>query len=315
MVSSDVVGVFGANSFLGRYVVRSLAQDGIPVVAFGRKFSDDFRAFVGLPIEIRIVDFEDELETHASLQGITHVVQLVNTSNPAMANKRVVADLQQNVIPHVSFIESCISSSVKNFVFISSGGTVYGIPDQKPIAESHPSNPLNSYGMAKRIVEKYLVMLSRGTHLGYSVLRVSNLFGPGQTALKGQGLIPTILYRNAHDLPVTVFGNGRSERDYIYIDDVAEAIKVATVSKPLNDIVNIGSGEGRTILDIIEAIEQCVGRPVKFAYADERPTDSPSNVLDVRKAKALIGWEPRTDFAEGMRRTVEAFTASLSGST
>ena len=307
MATTEVIGVFGANGFIGRHLVRRLSELGLRTIAFGREFPADFFNVVGSHVETRRIDLTDELETHVTLQGVTQVVQLINTSNPAMGNKRIIPDVMLNVVPQVSFIESCIMAGVKNFVFISSGGTVYGIPQQKPIPETHPTEPLNSYGLCKLMVEHYLTMLSRGTDLGYTIFRVSNPFGPGQMSYKGQGLVPAVLHRFAAGAPVTIFGDGMSERDYIYIEDVIDAIVTCLGREPLGEVVNIGSGHGRTVLEVIEAIEMVVRRKVDRVYTEARATDTPSNVLDVSKAKALLNWVPRTDFHDAIRLTVGAY--------
>jgi UDP-glucose 4-epimerase len=307
MESSDVIGVFGANGFIGRHLVRRLTDAGIKTIAFGREFPADFYDIFGERLETRRIDITDELETHVLLQGVTHVVQLINTSNPAMGNKHLVSDLMSNVLPHVSFIQSCVMADVRHFVFISSGGTVYGLPKQKPIPETHPTEPLNSYGLGKLTVEHYLAMLSRGTGLGFSTLRVSNPFGPGQTSKKGQGLIPEVLKQFAAGAPVNILGNGQSERDYIYVEDVIDAIASCLDGEPLNDVVNIGSGRGRTILQVIDAIEQVLERKVDRHFLDSRSTDTPSNVLDISRAKATLGWAPRTEFQDAIRLTVDAY--------
>ena len=307
MQSSDVIGVFGANGFMGRHLVQRLTTLGLKTISFGREFPADFYDAVGEGVETRRIDITDELETHVYLQGVTHVVQLINTSNPAMGNKHLFSDLMSNVIPHVSFIQSCVMADVRHFIFISSGGTVYGLPQQKPIPETHPTEPLNSYGLGKLTVEHYLKMLSRGTDLGFSTLRVSNPFGPGQTSKKGQGLIPEVLKQSAAHAAVNILGNGQSERDYIYIEDVIDAIVTCLDHEPLNDVVNIGSGSGRTVLEVIAAIEQVLQREIDRHFIDPRTTDTPCNVLDISKAKALLKWEPRTEFQEAIRLTVDAY--------
>lgn len=302
-----VVGVFGANGFIGRHLVRRLYQSGIRTIAFGRDFPDDFFVSVGGNIETRKVDFNDELETHTMLQGLTDVVQLINSSNPAMGNKRIISDLMHNVAPQVRFIESCVMSQIKSFVFISSGGTVYGVPQAKPIREDHPTEPLNSYGLTKLTVEHYLKMLSRTTDMGYTVLRVSNPFGPGQLSYKGQGLVATILKRYSDKEDVTIFGDGTAERDYIYIDDVIDAIELSVVGEPTRDVFNIGSGQGKSVLEVLEAIEKELGSTLDRTFVEGRATDTPSNVLDISKAKSQLNWAPKTGFDEAIRRTVSAY--------
>src|SRR5947209_707166 len=306
MLPNEAVGVFGANSFIGRNAVRSLRRDGINVIAFGRQFPDDFFRFVGGDVDTRIIDFNNELEVLAAVQNVSQVIQLINTSNPAAGNKRVVSDLHHNVLPHVQFIQSCIESAVKNFIFISSGGAVYGDASVTPIPETHPTEPLNSYALAKRVVEQYLPMLTRGTEMRYTVLRLANPYGPGQLNLKGQGLIPTILQCHEAGSPLSIFGDGQVQRDYVYIDDVAEAIKAALSHDCGQEILNIGSGQGRTIFEVVEAIESLLGVTISKSFVPGRATDPARNVLDISKAKSVLGWEPKTSFADGIRRTVEA---------
>lgn len=303
----DVIGVFGANSFIGRNLVRRLAAEGRRAIAFGRAFPRDFFDFVGPQIETRTLEFTDTLTAHAALHGLTQVVQLVNSSSPGLGNSRPVADLQANVLPHVSFIESCILTGVERFLFLSSGGTVYGDPAYLPIDEAHPTVPISSYGLTKLIVEKYVEMLARSTAMSYVTLRASNPFGPGQTLRKGQGLVASVLRSHRFGQPVTVYGDGSVQRDYLYIDDLCDAVLAALDGPAMHETVNIGSGVGRSVLEVVHAVEAALGDTVAIEFAPARPTDTKANVLDCAKAAALLGWHPRTGFEEALARTAAAF--------
>jgi UDP-glucose 4-epimerase len=300
-----VVGVFGANGFIGRHLTRAFVSRGYQTVCFGRHFPLDFQREFGEQVEMRLVDLHDGIDTHRKLFGITHVVQLINSSNAAVGNNKVVADIHSNMIPHVSFINSCILSGVRSFTFLSSGGTVYGHPQADTISEDHPTFPLNSYGLTKLFTEQYLRMLCRGSMMGFTILRVANPFGPGQLGVGGQGLIGTILQKFKLREPVTIFGDGLNERDYLYIDDTVDAIIRAVEYAPLNDVVNIGSGVGRSILAVLDAMETALGCPIAREHAPDRATDTPSNVLDAKKAERLLGWRTVTSFQAGVSKTVE----------
>ncbi len=301
-----MIGIFGANGFIGRALVRHLLGRNQRVVALGRAFPADYERIVGGSVETRIVDFRDALSVHATLQGIDRVVDLVNSSSPALGNGRVVEDAETNVLPHISFVQSCLMSRVSRIVFLSSGGTVYGAPEYLPLDENHPTNPLVSYGAAKLMVEQYLRMLTRDTAVDHVILRVSNPFGPGQVLRKGQGLIPSILARHARGLPITILGNGQTLRDYLYIDDLCEALSAALEAPPMRETFNIGTEHGRSILDVVREVEAALGTKLEIKFEADRPTDAKSNILDCSKATRLLKWTARTPFEEGIRRTVAA---------
>jgi UDP-glucose 4-epimerase len=241
----------------------------------------------------------------STLQDVETVIQLVSTSSPGLRNDHAIADIQENVIPHVEFLQSCVQVGVKRYIFLSSGGTIYGPGAPTPTPESCPTNPINSHGLTKLVVEKYIQMHGRIDGLEYVILRVANPFGPGQVFRKGQGLIPAILDRWNHGLPIRIFGNGLAKRDYIYVDDLVDAIEAAvTLPDAPQLVLNIGSGEVRSVIEVIEAIEAAVGQRFERDYVEARSTDVDIASLDIFRAKQELGWAPRTDFREGIARTV-----------
>ena len=302
-----MIGVFGANGFIGRAIVRHLIAHDRRVVAIGRAFPTDYERIVGGSVESRIVDFRDALSVHATLQGIDQAIDLVNSSSPALGNARVVEDVATNVLPHISFVQSCVLSGVARIVFLSSGGTVYGTPVRVPIDEEHPTNPLVSYGATKLMVEHYLRMLTRDTATDHLILRAANPFGPGQVLRKGQGLIASILERQAMSLPIVIYGDGQAERDYLYIDDLCAAMTAALDAPSMHETINIGTGQGRSTLDVVAAVEAATGLTFNKMFEPGRSTDARSNVLDCGKAARLLGWTADTPFDEGIARTVAAF--------
>jgi UDP-glucose 4-epimerase len=304
-----VIGVFGANGFIGRAVVRHLLAQKRPVVAIGRAFPLDYDQVVGGHVETRIVDLRDALSVQATLQGISDVIDLVNSSTPALGNARVVEDVESNVVPHISFVQSCIMSRVSRIIFLSSGGTVYGTPSYLPLDEDHPTHPLVSYGAAKLMVEHYLRMLTRHSAVDHVILRVSNPFGPGQVLRKGQGLIASILERHAAALPIVVYGDGKTQRDYLFIDDLCHAVTAALTAPSMHQTFNIGTGQGRSTLDVIHEVEAALGQKLDIVFEDERSTDAKNNILDCSKATRLLNWTAQTSFREGIRLTLAAAAA------
>lgn len=299
--------IFGANGFVGRHVVARLVEEGLPVRAVSRRFDPEFEAAFAGRAELVIADLRDPFACLAALEGATNVLQLVSTSSPGLKNDYLERDVTDNVLPQLRLAQDCLTAGVRRHVFISSGGTVYGRPLRLPIDEDHPKNPLSSHGLTKLAVEKYLGLLGHTRGLDSVILRVSNLFGPGQVFRKGQGLIPAILEHHRRGQPVQIFGDGSARRDFVFIDDMVEAVLAAfRVPAAGGGIFNIGSGESRSVNEILAAVEDRLGQPVAREYLPPRPSDVALNLLDIRRAAALLGWRPLTSFTTAMDRTVAA---------
>jgi UDP-glucose 4-epimerase len=300
-------GIFGANGFIGQHVVARLVAEGAPIRAVSRQFDPAFEdAFRGR-VDFVTADIRDPFACLPALEGLTAVLQLISTSSPGLRNDYLEQDILDNVIPQIRSARDCIAAGVRRHVFISSGGTVYGPPRQIPIPEDHPLDPLSSHGLTKLTTEKCLGLLAHTRGLEPVILRVSNPFGPAQRFRKGQGLIPAILERHRKGLAVQIFGDGSARRDYVFIEDVVEAICLALRRPEARDgIFNIGSGEGRSVLEILAAIEVRLGVRLAREHIAARGSDVEVNVLDIARAREVLRWTPRTPFARGMDLTVGA---------
>lgn len=302
-----MIGIYGSNGFIGRHLVRRLAAQGMPVRAISRRQDKFFVSSIRGPVEFLEADFTDSLAMAASLQDVDTVVQLISTSSPGLKNDHAIADIEDNVIPHVAFLRSCVQAGIRRYVFLSSGGTVYGPGVATPTPETAATRPICSHGLTKLVVEKYIQMHGHLDDLQYVILRLANPFGPGQEFRKGQGLIPAILDRYEKRLPIRIYGKGEARRDYIYIDDVIDAIAATLGMQDASSLIlNIGSGETRSILDVIDAIEAVTGHPFVREYVDERNTDVNVSSLDIARARSVLHWSPRIPFEQGIEQTVAA---------
>lgn len=306
-----MIGVYGADGFIGRHLVRHLTAHGMPIRAVSRKFDRSFVESVAGPVDFVEADLGQPLAMASSLQDVKTVVQLISSSSPGLMNDHAVADITENVVPHVQFLQNCLRAGVKRYVFLSSGGTVYGPDAPVPTPETCPTNPINSHGLTKLFVEKYIQMHGHVDGLEYVILRVANPFGPGQVYRKGQGLVPAIIDRWQKGQPVKVFGDGAARRDYIYIDDVIEAVAAAVrLEGAPRKVLNIGSGEARSVAEVIEAVEQAAGQKFAKEYVAARSTDVAAACLDIAKAREVLGWSPTTPFEAGVEMTVAHFSSS-----
>src|SRR6185436_19473510 len=296
--------VLGGAGFIGSHLAEALLQAGHRVRIFDRPHLDRLPTFLQRrEFEVFTGDFLNPYVLSAALQGNEIVFHLVSTTLPKTSNDNPVYDVESNVVGTLRLLELCREKGVRKVVFASSGGTVYGVPRSVPIDESHPTEPICSYGIHKLMIEKYLQLNHRVHGLDYCVVRPPNLYGPRQRLDIAQGAVAVFLDRALHGKPIQVWGDGSVMRDYLYVEDAAEALVKAAAFEGEPKVFNIGSGVGTTLKQLIKEIEALLGRPVPVEYSAARALDVPANVLDASLARRLLGWTPRTSLAEGLRRT------------
>ena len=227
------------------------------------------------------------------------VIYLASTTVPSTSNTDVSADITCNLVPLASTLDAMRSNGMNRIVYFSSGGTVYGIADSQPVSELAPLNPVCSYGIVKLAAEKYLGMYGHLYGMRPLVLRPSNPFGPRQGHEGVQGLIATCLGRLDQGEPIQVWGDGSVVRDYLYVEDLALAA-VLGIETEVSGVVNIGSGEGRSVSQVIETLSEVTGRSARVEVLNGRAFDVPHLVLCNDAAKEMLGWAPTTPFAAGV---------------
>ena len=296
--------VLGGAGFIGSHLAEALLQAGHRVRIFDRPHLDRLPAFLQRrEFEVFTGDFLNPRALSPALAGSEIVFHLVSTTLPKSSNDNPVYDVEANVLGTLRLLELCREQGVRKVVFTSSGGTVYGVPRSVPIDESHPTDPICSYGIHKLMIEKYLQLNHRLHGLEYCVVRPSNLYGPRQRLDVAQGAVAVFLDRALHGKPIQVWGDGSVVRDYLYVGDAAEALLKAAAFEGEPRLFNIGSGVGTSLAQLIKEIEALLGHALPVEYAAARPLDVPANVLDASLARRHLGWAPRTSLAEGLRRT------------
>ena len=291
--------VLGASGFIGINLCERLRGRTTELRAFGRhRPADVLDAIAWIK-----GDFLNRETLSLAVRGADIVFHLVNATTPASANADMVNDLSQNVIGTLALLEICRAAGVKRVVFASSGGTIYGVPRRVPTPESEPCWPISAYGISKLSIERYLHLYEHHHGLEYRVLRIANPFGPYQTAASGQGVIAAFLRSVLTEEPVHIWGDGSVARDYLHVADVAAALEAAAVHTGPDRIFNIGSVVTRTLNEIVEAIEWATGRMARIDRQPSRGVDVPISCLDISLAVRALGWQPTTNFHEGLRLT------------
>lgn len=294
--------VFGGGGFLGTNLCRSLVDKVEILKSFGRRqsFPDAMKKIEWIP-----GDFTDSGTVAAAVAGCDTVFHLVTASTPASSNVDKIEDLQANVVSTLHLLEACREERVSRVVFVSSGGTVYGIPSVVPTPEHASLDPITAYGISKLAIEKYLALYHHLYGIDFRILRVANPYGPYQTSIRNQGVIAAFLHRALEKKPIELWGDGSVTRDYIYVDDVIDALEAAAVHTGEQRIFNIGSGEGRSLLEIIDVIQKQLNMKLDIRHFEGRKADVPRSVLEISRAEKDLLWKPKTPFLEGIAKTVE----------
>ncbi len=292
--------VLGGNGFIGSHVVDALLLQGHTVRVFDRQ-PERFRAPLA-GVDYRFGSFADRMAVIDALAGTEAVLHLVSTTFPGTADLDPRTDVQDNLLNTISLLDSMQSLGIRRLLFLSSGGTVYGIPESVPIPESHPLRPISSYGIVKVAIEHYLEMYRRTRGLSPLIIRASNPYGPRQANVGVQGVISTFLRRVKTGDAIEVWGDGQIMRDYIHVADLAALCATATKG-PVEGTFNAGSGVGITVNEIIARVAEVTGSAVAPVYKPGRAIDVPRSVLDVHQAKEVFGWQAQTGLRDGMAQT------------
>ncbi len=239
------------------------------------------------------------------------VYHLISTTVPSTGDADPSADVEGNLVGALRLADEMARANVRRIVFLSSGGTVYGNPDVLPVPETHPCNPISSYGIVKFAIERYFESYRRKGWLSPLVVRAANPYGPLQSSASGQGVVAAFLRNAMAGEAVTIWGDGAQVRDYLYIDDLVDFIVLAS-QQEATGVFNVGSGQGKSLIQLVDTLSDVLEKPVDVDFRPGRAFDVRELVLDIGRARAL-GWAPATTLEEGIGRTAASWSIGHSG--
>ena len=293
--------VLGGCGFLGSHIVDALVADGLSVRVLDR-VPNRFRS-PQTKVEYLFGDWSDHSLLDRAIEQVDTVVHLISATLPAPSNQDPQFDIAENLMRTLHLLDRCVATGVRRIVFASSGGTVYGRPQSLPISENHPTDPLNSHGIVKLTIEKYLALYHQLYGLEYVALRTGNPYGELQDPAGEQGFIAVAMGRLLYQQPITIYGSLEVQRDYLYVGDVAQAFLKSACLRNARHIFNVGSGHGLSLQDLLAKISAITGRAPEIQIAPSRAADVPANVLNIELIKHHLNWQPMIDFDIGLERT------------
>ena len=290
--------VTGASGFLGRHLVEALLAEGYQVCGLdlqaGPVEHDNLHWVTGSFLDVETLE--------GAIADCDAVFHLASTTLPKSSNEDPGYDVASNLQGALNLLDLAVANKVAKVVFISSGGTVYGVPQQVPVTEQHVTNPTCSYGIVKLAIEKYLYLYYQLHGLETCSLRLSNPYGEYQRPDTGQGVIAAFYHKALNAQPIEIWGDGSVVRDFIYVKDAVDAMLKASEVECGGQAINIGSGSGLSLNTVIDQIEAVSGLTVRREYKPGRGFDVPAIYLDIAEAERVLDWRPKVTMTEGLER-------------
>jgi len=304
--------VTGGAGFIGSHVVTTYLDLGHEVVVL-----DDLSTGRISNLDPRATFYQMDIrDPQVADMFLRERPEVVNHHAAQMNVRRSVADplfdAQVNVVGSLNLIECAKSSNVRRFIYISTGGAVYGEPEYLPCDENHPINPICQYGASKHTVEHYLYMYFHNYGMESIVLRYPNVFGPRQDPHGEAGVIAIFTGQMLNGDSIVINGDGEQTRDYVYVGDCAQANVMALDTSVQHAIYNIGSGKGTSVNEIFDSLCELTGFRGGVHNGPAKVGETRHIYLDASKAKKQLGWEPEVSLSEGLAKTVAYFTQSES---
>ena len=313
--SGKRVLVTGGLGFIGLNTCARLLDLGAEVTALDNfvppRIPPAFDA-VCSRLRLAVADIRDEEKVERVVRDQEVIFNLAGKSGAADSNKTPLNDLDVNCRGHLTVLEACRTFNPRVTVVFPSSRLVYGKPAYLPVDEKHPLAPESIYAAHKLAVENYHLIYGKLYGLKVTVLRISNPYGPFQAGEgRAYGIANGFIQAAASGRPITLFGDGSQRRDYLYIDDLVEALLLAAATpESRGRVYNIGDGQGTSLLELAELAVAAAGQGeiVRVPWPEEyRAIETGDYLSDISLARHDLGWRPGTDIREGVGRTFEFY--------
>ncbi len=304
--------VTGGAGFIGSHIVEELLLSGASVrvldnFSSGRRenlvFQQANETEGGL--EILEGDLRDTSVVNAAVRGVDLVFHLAAFVSVAQSMSEPQNCFDVNVTGTIGLLEAARREGVRKVV-LSSSTAVYGDTDRFPTNEETPLQPVSPYALSKQVNELYARLYTHTFHLPVVALRYFNVYGPRQRPDSDYAAaIPIFVRHLVKGDTITIYGDGKQSRDFIFVKDVVRANLQAAEAQAAGEAFNICTGHETTIMDLLEELSEVSSRQPNVRFGEARPGDIYRSVGDPKKACGELGFQARTSLAEGLQRTVQ----------
>ena len=302
--------VTGGAGFIGSHIVDAFLSAGHEVCVVD-DLSTGFRRNLAAGVPLHVVDIRDpklgEVFEDERPEVVCHQAARANVRE---SFEKPLLYAEVNVLGSLNVLECCRRFNVRKMIYASTGGAVYGTPEQLPVTEQHPVNPLDPYGASKHHVEHYMHLYEKNFGVSYTSLRYPNVYGPRQNPFGEAGVVAIFARQMLDRKQPVINGSGEQERDFVSVTDIARANLLA-LDKADREIMNIGSGLATSINTIYSTLADLTGFGEKAAYGPAKAGEVYRIYLNADRAKNILGWTPNVSLVEGLRATVEYFRKDI----
>lgn len=295
----DSLLVVGAGGFIGRQLTKTLTEAGHRVIASSRTPAALQHPY--LEWADAMASREDFLRVLPRAHTVVHVA---TSSTPGSSFGQPLKELD-NLVPTLSLLHALQDHPNVKLIYVSSGGTLYTRPSDFSATEDTQPQSRSYHGAGKAAAEHFIEAWCLQHAGSATILRPSNVYGPGQLPKPGFGVIPNGFEKIRRQDPIQIWGDGTATRDYLYIDDFIDlCMQIVSERADLGfDMLNAASGVGVSLNQLMDAMEEVAGQPLIREFRGRRPLDAPRVVIDASKARLRYGWSATTPLKTGLERT------------
>ena len=303
--------VTGGAGFIGSNLVSRLIDEGTEVLVVDDLSSGMLSSLAAVrargrvhfhQIDIRSPELRDVFVGFAA-QVVFHLAAQIDVRS-SVADP--IGDAAVNVLGTINVLASARDAGVDRIVFSSSGGATFGDTSVIPTPESVERKPDSPYGVSKKVVDDYFDYFRRSSGLDYVSLGFANVYGPGQDPAGEAGVVAIFSSDLLGGRTPTIYGDGLQTRDYVFVEDVTDALWRAALMGG-SRYFNIGTGIETTVVGLFERMARIVGSPIRPNHAAPRAGEQRRSCLDASAAREALGWQPWTSLDDGLVQTIEWF--------